>query len=240
MASGDWIKLHRKMLEHPVLRNPWLCQLWVWCLLRANYSEQQFEDIVLQPGQFATGRDRGAESLKVSPSKFRRGLVKLSSPSWKLIELKSDSRFSVVTICNWKTYQESGSIERTTSGQQADNNRTTDGQQVDTIEEGKKEKNISVPRTTKQFKPPTIEEVSEHCKSRGNSVDAEKFVAYYTANGWRVGKNPMKNWKAAIVTWEKNSFQSGPAKHQAAELTDAEIHERALEQKRLAQELINR
>ena len=40
---------------------------------------------------------------------------------------------------------------------------------------------------------------------RGNSVDAEKFVDYYTSNGWMVGKNQMKDWEAAVRTWEKNS-----------------------------------
>ena len=56
-----------------------------------------------------------------------------------------------------------------------------------------------------RFTPPTIEQVSEYCRARNNQVDAVKFHAYYTSNGWKVGKNPMKNWKAAVVsTWEKN------------------------------------
>jgi hypothetical protein len=54
-----------------------------------------------------------------------------------------------------------------------------------------------------RFTVPTIEQVSEYCESRKNSVDPVKWYAHYTSNGWRVGKNPMKNWKAAIVTWEK-------------------------------------
>ena len=63
-----------------------------------------------------------------------------------------------------------------------------------------------VPRPANgRFTPPTIEQVSEYCRARNNQVDAVKFHAYYTSNGWKVGKNPMKNWKAAVVsTWEKN------------------------------------
>lgn len=57
-----------------------------------------------------------------------------------------------------------------------------------------------------RFTPPTIESVSEYCKARDNRVDPIKFHAHYTANGWRVGKNPMKNWKAAIVTWERSAI----------------------------------
>ncbi len=54
----------------------------------------------------------------------------------------------------------------------------------------------------KRFTPPTIEEVAQYCNERGNSVDAQRFVDFYDSNGWKVGKNPMKDWKAAVRTWE--------------------------------------
>ena len=55
----------------------------------------------------------------------------------------------------------------------------------------------------KRFRPPTVEEVEAYCFERNNKVDAERFVDYYTANGWKVGKNPMKDWKAAVRNWER-------------------------------------
>lgn len=55
----------------------------------------------------------------------------------------------------------------------------------------------------KRFRPPTVEEVEAYCIERNNKVDAERFVDYYTANGWKVGKNPMKDWKAAVRNWER-------------------------------------
>ena len=68
-----------------------------------------------------------------------------------------------------------------------------------------------------RFTPPTPGEVSEYCNERKNGVDAEKFCAYYAANGWKVGKNPMKDWRAAVRSWEKNCFESGkPAKASVA------------------------
>lgn len=54
-----------------------------------------------------------------------------------------------------------------------------------------------------RFTPPAADEVRDYCRERGNSVDAERFVDFYTAKGWKVGKNPMKDWKAAVRTWEK-------------------------------------
>ena len=56
-----------------------------------------------------------------------------------------------------------------------------------------------------KFSPPTLEEVKAYCLERGNRVDAERFHSYYTANGWKVGKNPMKDWKAAVRTWERDA-----------------------------------
>lgn len=52
------------------------------------------------------------------------------------------------------------------------------------------------------FKPPTLEEVKAYCDERRNRVDPQRFIDFYQANGWKVGKNPMKDWKAAVRTWE--------------------------------------
>lgn len=59
------------------------------------------------------------------------------------------------------------------------------------------------PPTRKRFAPPTVDEVRDYCYDRGNSVDPQRFVDYYTSNGWMVGKNKMKVWKAAVRTWEQ-------------------------------------
>lgn len=55
------------------------------------------------------------------------------------------------------------------------------------------------------FVPPTVQEVAEHVRNRGSPVDAEAFVAFYSSKGWRIGKEPMRDWKAAVVTWEKRN-----------------------------------
>ena len=59
----------------------------------------------------------------------------------------------------------------------------------------------------KRFVKPTVVDIAEYCIERNNSVDAQKFYDYYSSNGWRVGKNPMKDWKACVRTWEKNTAQ---------------------------------
>ena len=62
----------------------------------------------------------------------------------------------------------------------------------------------------KRFTKPTIEDVQAYCQERNNNVDAQKWYDYYSANGWRVGKNPMKDWKAAIRTWERGDSSGKP------------------------------
>lgn len=82
--------------------------------------------------------------------------------------------------------------------------------------------------TKKSFTKPTLEEISAYCVERKNTIDAEKFMDYYDSNGWKVGKNSMKDWKACVRTWEKN------AKEKEAELmnnkykTNYQISEDAL------------
>lgn len=63
----------------------------------------------------------------------------------------------------------------------------------------------------KRFTPPTLDDVSAYIRERGSNVDAQRFLDFYTAKGWMVGKNRMKDWKAAVRTWEKrDSEQNKP------------------------------
>ena len=68
----------------------------------------------------------------------------------------------------------------------------------------------------RQFTKPTLEDVQAYCAERGKGVDPQKWFDYYSANGWKVGKNPMKDWKAAVRTWERSD--SG-GKHRSVNFT---------------------
>ena len=75
-----------------------------------------------------------------------------------------------------------------------------------------KEKEKSKPKEKKKFVQPTVAELRAHCDEKGYSVDVTAFHAFYTSNGWKVGKNPMKNWRAALVTWKTRQAQQQAAK----------------------------
>lgn len=63
-----------------------------------------------------------------------------------------------------------------------------------------------------RFVPPTYEEVDAYCVERNNNVDAQAFIDFYESKGWMVGKNKMKDWKAAIRTWERSRQGNGNGK----------------------------
>lgn len=58
----------------------------------------------------------------------------------------------------------------------------------------------------KRFEKPTLSQITQYCLERNNSVNAEQFYDYYESNGWKVGKNAMKDWKACVRTWERNGY----------------------------------
>ena len=100
---------------------------------------------------------------------------------------------------------------------------TTTPLEEETTLNGKFEENNDLPKDVKekkkncakkektapaQFQKPTLEEVADYCIERNNDVNPEQWLDFYTSNGWKVGKNPMKDWKAAVRTWERNGINN--------------------------------
>ncbi|MDO9527615.1 MAG: hypothetical protein Q7J27_00475, partial [Syntrophales bacterium] len=69
----------------------------------------------------------------------------------------------------------------------------------------KNDKNVKNDKN-KRFIIPTIEEISIYCEERKNQVNPQMFIDHYKSNGWMVGKNKMKDWKATIRTWEQRDY----------------------------------
>ena len=103
---------------------------------------------------------------------------------------------------------------------QKDNEKIAERCVKDTAKEkeGEKEGEIEIenecytpkpPSGAKRFSPPSFDDVKSYCQERENGVDPQAFVDWYTSNGWKVGKNPMKDWKAAVRTWERKEANHG-------------------------------
>lgn len=85
----------------------------------------------------------------------------------------------------------------------------------DSIEE-KKDIPYGISKEKKAFKKPSVEEVKAYCKERNNGIDPELFWDFYESKGWKIGKEPMKDWKSAVRTWEKNKGRTPETKSKAS------------------------
>ena len=94
--------------------------------------------------------------------------------------------------------------------------------------EQEEEKGDEVPPTPlkrQRFTPPTVEEVEQYCRERKNKVNAQQFVDFYASKGWKVGTQPMKDWQAAIRTWEQRDDRQ-PARAAPKVMTQAAYTQR--------------
>ena len=120
--AGDWLKLHRSIVDSPVFADDWLTRLFIWCLCRANYRDANFRGQLLKRGQFITGRNSAAAELGVAPSKWYRGIERLVDLG--NISVEANNNWTTITVCKFGTYQ---SLEEETE-QQPNSNRTATGQ----------------------------------------------------------------------------------------------------------------
>ena len=136
----------------------------------------------------------------VSKDKARNFLVLLEKDG--MITHESLGKTTRITICNYDDYQGNSHDSQTLS--HFSNNDSQTASHTNKNDKNNKNDNNSSKETAKRFTPPSIEEVQFYISEKGYSVDAERFVSFYECKGWYVGKNKMKNWKAAITTWSKS------------------------------------
>ena len=195
-----WVKLHRKLIKSEVFENEKLLKVFVWCMIKATrHSKEQVvgaNKINLLPGQFITGRRKAAIELCMKESTANNYLKRLEA--MQMIELNCNSRFTTVTVVNYKLYQG--------DSKKVDRKLTEVEQKVDTNKKEKKEKNNNICR----FTQPTLEEVQLYCEERSNGIDPQRFIDFYSSKGWKVGNTKMRDWKAAIRTWENRNKKSEP------------------------------
>lgn len=97
------------------------------------------------------------------------------------------------------------------------------------IKESKEKESKVKQDNNRRFTPPTPEEVDAYCQERNNGISGQHFCDYYTVRGWKVGKDTMKDWKAAVRTWERNGYSKpqtvqASSEFQPGEAELAEIH----------------
>ena len=210
--AGDWIKLHRKSIKSAVFQDPHTWRLWTWLLMEANWERRQLlTGEWLEPGELIIGQQKVANELEMSYKQLRNRLQQLSKCG--NLVTKRASNGTHITICNWATYQDSDNTKGRAKGEPGANQGRAKGEPGATEEEVKKERSKEGKNNkgsqARRFVPPSVNEVSSYCNQRSNHVDASQFVDHYEARGWMIGKNKMRDWKAAVRTWERNGHSNG-------------------------------
>ena len=173
--------------------------LWFYILDDCNHAG--IWDVDLEVASIRVGFDLTHDNL---PSSFGEKVISFDNGDKWFIpefidfqygELNPNSNVHKSVIALLEKYNLEGYVKGSQGVQSTLNNKDKDKDIV------------KVKAKAKRFVKPTIEDIFNYCSERENNVDCRKFFDYYESNGWKVGKNPMKDWKASIRTWEKNTTQ---------------------------------
>ena len=161
--DNGWIKLHRSLLKWEWHDDPNTFCLWVHLLLMANHDEQKWHGMVIPRGSLLTGRKKLAEETGLTEQSVRTSLTKLEKS--QNLTKKSTNKFTLITICNYDTYQDTTTdyqpTNQPTTNQQLTNNQPTTNQQLTNNKE-------------KEKKNPPITPYKENKKNIDINVDEQE------------------------------------------------------------------
>lgn len=169
------------------------------------------------------------EQLKRDLRKFKEVKVKRSEAGKKSAELRQQNSTKSTSVESVQQMSTNSTVSDTVNGNENVNDndilleKETKGENQDFLQnqisedeelfesvnpETAKEKKVALKK--EKFRPPTVQEVQDYCNERQNGIQAYTFINFYQSKGWKVGNQPMKDWHAAIRTWEsKNKEQNG-------------------------------
>ena len=205
--NGNYIKISRSLLEWGWYHDVNTCRLFIHMLLRANWKRGYFAGEVIERGSFVSSISKLSAETELSEREIRTALEHLRKTGE--VTSKRHPKYSVFTVVNYSKYQSSDRQNDILYDRQSDtltdNRSTIKRQAIEEKKEKEERKNKKINQKSGRFEPPDVEMVRAYCRERGNGVDPQTFVDFYESKGWMVGKNKMKNWKAAVRTWEKDN-----------------------------------
>ena len=205
--AGRFIKLYEQIMSWGWYLDVSTFKLFIHLLLKANYTEGVFQGIKIERGQLVTSLAHLSKETGLSIQQVRTAIDHLIST--KEITTLSYAKFRIITVVKYDDFQ---SVTRLPTGNQQEINKDSNKQstsfqqqyknKIECIENIEQEKESRKPAS--RFTPPTKEEVFNYCMDNGYGLNVDKFFSHYEANGWMVGKNKMKDWKAAVRYWVSN------------------------------------
>jgi hypothetical protein len=206
-----WIKLHRQFINWEWYDLSEMVHLFVHLLLKANHKDGEWRGIKLNRGQLITGLNQLNKETKISIQTIRSCLKKLEKTGE--INRETNNRFSLITICNYDSYNNEEQPtnkqgnNQPTSNQQATNKQPTTNKNDKNDKNDKNAKNSNRAKKTTKFTPPSLDEVKKYFSEKGyKEASAIKFFDYYETGNWEDSKgNQVKNWKQkALAVWFKD------------------------------------
>jgi hypothetical protein len=202
---SGWIKIHRKFLDWEWFNKSEAVHLFIYLVMKANHKDGQWQGMDIKKGQFVTSFGKISSDTGISLQTIRTLLKKFEKTNE--INTQTTNKYTIITICKYECYQQENEQPNTqlTNEQQTTNNQLTTN---------KNDKN------NKKFIIPTFNDVLEYCMQNDLEVDGIKFINFYESKGWMIGKNKMKDWKAAVRTWAKpkQQVQISPEEEKAIRL----------------------
>ena len=187
---SGWIKLHRQIIDWEWYTDHNTFRVFLHLLLTANHKDKKYKGMELKAGTIVTSRDLLAIATGLSVRQVRTALYKLKTTNE--LTIKTSPQGTIIQIVNYLKYQ--------VEANELTNERPTNDQQTTTNKNEKKERII--------FKRPSVEEINAYCLEENLNLNAQSFIDYYDSNGWKVGKNSMKDWKATARRWAKPKEQT--------------------------------
>lgn len=213
MGEG-WIKIHRGISSHWIWKDSDKLKWWLDILLQVNHAPNK---VNIGNQLYECGRGQSVMSLGtwanrwgVSKDKARNFLVLLEKDG--MISHESLGKTTRITVCNYGNYQD-GLHDSQTQDQRPNNDSQTPSHTNNNDNNTNNENNVNkVKRETKRFTKPTLNEVADFILENSFFIDAEKFFNYYESNGWKVGRNSMKDWKATVKNWNSKEKEKSSGK----------------------------
>lgn len=211
----------RKILDSDIWHKPPLYfKVWHYLLLKAKYAKQGN----LERGQLFVNINEIREECsyyvgyrKVTPTRqeihrifdWLRSSHEDDGENDKcepMIVTKKVTHGFIVTIVNYGIYQDPDTYEK---NNEHDKNKpakeTRKGREDADIKKKERKKEEVINNIGRKFVKPTVDQVRAYCRERNNNINPESFIDYYEARGWKLNKGlSMKDWKAAVRTWERN------------------------------------
>ena len=178
--KSTFVKIDRNIINWRWFHKPNTMLVWLWLILSANIEPHDFEGETIQRGEIATSRNSISAATGLSEQEVRTALKHLKSTGE--ITSRSRPKYSVITIVEYDKYQ-SRATSKSTSKQPATNQQSTSNQPQS--KNGRSQESPTGKKGKIYMRPPSVADVEAFAAAEGLVLDAQAFVDYNTARGWR-------------------------------------------------------